>query len=596
MDFAQTSSPSAAEDKDEVMQKRKESENVEREMEKEKQKWEKEKEKEKRKKEKEKEKRRKEKGKEKEKEREMEEEKEKERPDGGNETRSVSLDPNSSTIAALKFCHSSQGTKLLGMSTNALKSLSGTLAKVTQGDALEIYKVLVDFICEKRRLSQTSSDLDGDSRRISEILDSKKIESNDSTVIDRTLSAAIPEEPVEMDGMTFYHSDTSCEVSPTVSKFERLATSMPSPPLDSSSPKSTASSIAIQTELQGGYSAQASTASYRTTVTTAVGPRISTGTGGTRTTRDYHLVNTGVQLPEGLANIGHQTSTPLAGVVPSTFGAASGYPAKMSSLAGVPALGLSAAVFKPIQTHPALSGGRPGTAATGVPAELASTTDQMNLAATTGRTYVTPTGSSYGHATCSSAAKMLYPPPTSQALAHGEAWQSVPKARTISGSHGMFYGRPQSVSKSLQPRPRSACDTHGFFAPQAAGERLGSVAAVGEAVGGCDRDKEVTQFNRVHVWGGDGGGSAGGAGANQVGHRQVWNWRTERTSQIQMVIPPVLDFPGVLCVGMSAEALLPIHNPTSRWIRCSSVIVSSTVNGVKVCTVTSIYIYCKSSM
>ena len=189
----------------------------------------------------------------------------------------------------------------------------------------------------------------------------------------------------------------------------------------------------------------------------------------------------------------------------------------------------------------------------------------------------------------------------------------------------MFYGRPQSVSKSLQPRPRSACDTHGFFAPQAAGERLGSVAAVGEAVGVCDRDKEVTQFNRVHVWGGDGGGSAGGAGANQVGHRQVWNWRTERTSQIQMVIPPVLDFPGVLCVGMSAEALLPIHNPTSRWIRCSSIIVSSTVNGVKVCTVTSflsntilssssspkfasmfnirtklgstsIYIYCKSSM
>ena len=62
----------------------------------------------------------------------------------------------------------------------------------------------------------------------------------------------------------------------------------------------------------------------------------------------------------------------------------------------------------------------------------------------------------------------------------------------------------------------------------------------------------------------------------------MWNSRTERTSQIQMVIPPALDFPGVLCVGTSAEADLSVYNPTSRWIRCSSEIVSCSVNGLKV--------------
>ena len=62
----------------------------------------------------------------------------------------------------------------------------------------------------------------------------------------------------------------------------------------------------------------------------------------------------------------------------------------------------------------------------------------------------------------------------------------------------------------------------------------------------------------------------------------MWTRRTERTSQIQMVIPPALDFPGVLCVGTSAEADLSVYNPTSRWIRCSSEIISCTVNGLKV--------------
>ncbi|XP_046843108.1 centrosomal protein of 192 kDa-like [Xenia sp. Carnegie-2017] len=64
---------------------------------------------------------------------------------------------------------------------------------------------------------------------------------------------------------------------------------------------------------------------------------------------------------------------------------------------------------------------------------------------------------------------------------------------------------------------------------------------------------------------------------------EVVNRRTERTNcQIQMVIPPQLDFPGVLCVGISAQIDLPVYNPTLRWIRCTSEIISCIVNGVKV--------------
>ena len=148
------------------------------------------------------------------------------------------LELNNSTIAALKFCNSSEGSKLPEMSSNELKSLSKTLARANIDDAQEIYKVLVDFIKKKGSVAEKETELIENSQRLSEVFESGEA---------RRESAGQGGEPHEGDAMTFYHSDTSCEVSPTDPKF-RTMSSISSPPLDTSSPKNSGSSIGVQTE------------------------------------------------------------------------------------------------------------------------------------------------------------------------------------------------------------------------------------------------------------------------------------------------------------------------------------------------------------
>ncbi|XP_033117603.1 centrosomal protein of 192 kDa-like [Anneissia japonica] len=46
-----------------------------------------------------------------------------------------------------------------------------------------------------------------------------------------------------------------------------------------------------------------------------------------------------------------------------------------------------------------------------------------------------------------------------------------------------------------------------------------------------------------------------------------------------LVVPRQLRFQGVCCVGIAAQAKLPLHNPSSRWLQCSLEVVSVTVNG-----------------
>ena len=148
------------------------------------------------------------------------------------------LELNNSTLAALKFCNSSEGSKLSDMSSNELKSLSKTLARANIDDVQEIYNVLVNFINNKRLAPK---DVNEKPHRLSEVFESNGAMKE---------SGRQRDEPQEGDAMTFYHSDTSCEVSPTDPKF-RTMSSISSPPLDTSSPKSSGSSIGVQTDLHG---------------------------------------------------------------------------------------------------------------------------------------------------------------------------------------------------------------------------------------------------------------------------------------------------------------------------------------------------------
>ena len=148
------------------------------------------------------------------------------------------LELNNSTLAALKYCNSSEGSKLSEMSSKELKSLSKTLARANIDDAQEIYNVLVNFISNKMIASK---DVTETSQRFSDVFESTGT---------RKMSGGQGLEPQEGDAMTFYHSDTSCEVSPTDPKF-RTISSISSPPLDSSSPKSSGSSIGVQTDSHG---------------------------------------------------------------------------------------------------------------------------------------------------------------------------------------------------------------------------------------------------------------------------------------------------------------------------------------------------------
>ena len=145
------------------------------------------------------------------------------------------LELNNSTIAALKFCNSSEGSKLSEMTSKELKSLSKTLARANIDDAQEIYKVLVNFINKKENAPEAVTE---NMQRLSEVFESaggrKEFQGQQSG-------------PQEGDPVTFYHSDTSCEVSPTDPKF-RTMSSISSPPLDTSSPKSSGSSIGVQTD------------------------------------------------------------------------------------------------------------------------------------------------------------------------------------------------------------------------------------------------------------------------------------------------------------------------------------------------------------
>lgn len=155
------------------------------------------------------------------------------REDSRRNTGGVEL--NNSTLAALKFCNSSEGSKLSEMSSNELKSLSKTLARANIDDAQEIYNVLVYFISNK---GLALKDVIENTQRFSEVFESAGT---------RRESGGQGDEPQEGDAMTFYHSDTSCEVSPTDPKF-RTMSSISSPPLDTSSPKSSGSSIGVQTD------------------------------------------------------------------------------------------------------------------------------------------------------------------------------------------------------------------------------------------------------------------------------------------------------------------------------------------------------------
>lgn len=155
-------------------------------------------------------------------------------PDDTDDVRRNSVGLNNSSLAALKFCNSSEGAKLDKMSSNELKKLSKTLAQASL-DAREIYSILVNFISNKRTESTKNVE---NTQRLSDILKSSSIR-QDSIGEEYNLP--------DGDALTFYHSDTSREVSPTDPKF-RTMSSISSPPLDSSSPKSSGSSIGVQTD------------------------------------------------------------------------------------------------------------------------------------------------------------------------------------------------------------------------------------------------------------------------------------------------------------------------------------------------------------
>ncbi|CAH1277142.1 CEP192 [Branchiostoma lanceolatum] len=47
----------------------------------------------------------------------------------------------------------------------------------------------------------------------------------------------------------------------------------------------------------------------------------------------------------------------------------------------------------------------------------------------------------------------------------------------------------------------------------------------------------------------------------------------------RVIAPAEVRFPGVCCVGIGIQALLPLHNPTSRWLQCALHIMSINANG-----------------
>eukprot|EP00058_Branchiostoma_floridae_P008647 XP_002594135.1 hypothetical protein BRAFLDRAFT_68423 [Branchiostoma floridae] len=47
----------------------------------------------------------------------------------------------------------------------------------------------------------------------------------------------------------------------------------------------------------------------------------------------------------------------------------------------------------------------------------------------------------------------------------------------------------------------------------------------------------------------------------------------------RVISPGEVRFPGVCCVGIGIQALLPLHNPTSRWLQCALQVLSINANG-----------------
>ncbi|XP_078688586.1 uncharacterized protein LOC144920334 isoform X3 [Branchiostoma floridae x Branchiostoma belcheri] len=47
----------------------------------------------------------------------------------------------------------------------------------------------------------------------------------------------------------------------------------------------------------------------------------------------------------------------------------------------------------------------------------------------------------------------------------------------------------------------------------------------------------------------------------------------------RVIAPAEVRFPGVCCVGIGIQALLPLHNPTSRWLQCALHVLSINANG-----------------
>ncbi|XP_046843293.1 uncharacterized protein LOC124437361 [Xenia sp. Carnegie-2017] len=151
-------------------------------------------------------------------------------------SKTYGVELNNSALAALKFCNSSEGSKLAEMSTKDLKSLSKTLAMANVEDENEIYKVLVQFL-----QSKGASQNDVIQKKRQPLPDVSEMDSNDG-------SKNLTDKTRDSDGaLAFYHSDTSCEISPTEPKFRSMS-SMSSPPLDTSSPKSNDKSIEDNSE------------------------------------------------------------------------------------------------------------------------------------------------------------------------------------------------------------------------------------------------------------------------------------------------------------------------------------------------------------
>ena len=201
------------------------------------------------------------------------------------------LELNNSTLAALKFCNSSEGSKLSKMTSNELKSLSKTLAQANVEDAEEIFTVLVNFINKKMVLP--SKQVIENTQRLSEVFESTKAkresDGRGSELQDR---------------MTFYHN-TSCEVSPTDRKLNTMS-SISSPPLDTSSPKSSGSSIGIQTDSHG--IGQVST--ITTTLTTVTSSGISGMHSGTHGSSDQitRTAEANVAPPKHYGGVSAQTT------------------------------------------------------------------------------------------------------------------------------------------------------------------------------------------------------------------------------------------------------------------------------------------------